>query len=181
MDNFVEPFYAAKTAPKNLPPSQSEKRLRKVLTDQATQIVSNAVKNWRDGLRRAVREITALTFVDEPPDLSAFDQDRRRALLKQGNRRSRVLISSGGTEPVLDRGCARVQHSVFACAFLAALREAKQPIFSSGELHHMELLPRVGGTTRQQPQRKEIADSNHDNGDFIFVREVKVSTAAAPQ
>jgi hypothetical protein len=104
----------------------------------------------------------------EPPDITAFDQDRRRALIKAGTRKSRIFISSGGTEPVLDAGCAN--HSIFACAFIKALREAKEPIISSGELHHMYLLPNVSGKAQQQPERKEIRDSNSEGGDFVFAQ-----------
>lgn len=105
----------------------------------------------------------------EPADLSAFSDDRRRALLKAGSKKSRVFISSGGTEPVLDAGCREdAAHSVFACAFLNALAKADQSIFSSGELHHMYLLPLVSGRAQQQPERKEIADSGHEGGEFVF-------------
>ena len=105
----------------------------------------------------------------EPADLTAFSDDRRRALLKAGSKKSRVFISSGGTEPVLDAGCREdAAHSVFACAFLTALAKADQPIFSSGELHHMYLLPLVSGRAQQQPERKEIADSGHEGGEFVF-------------
>jgi Caspase domain len=104
----------------------------------------------------------------EPPDITAFDQDRRRALIKAGTRKSRIFISSGGTEPVLDAGCDN--HSIFACAFIKALRDAKEPIISSGELHHMYLLPNVSGKAQQQPERKEIRDSNSEGGDFVFAQ-----------
>jgi hypothetical protein len=95
--------------------------------------------------------------------------------LKQGNRKSRVFISSGGTEPVLDRGCQNGNHSIFACAFLSGLRQGDRPefasgVFSSGELYHMALLPQVGGKVQQQPERREIRDSGHEGGDFVFAR-----------
>jgi tetratricopeptide (TPR) repeat protein len=107
----------------------------------------------------------------DPPDLTAFSQDRREALLKAGSRKSRIFISSGGTEPVLDRGCPESsEHSIFACAVLRAMREIEVPIFSSGELHHMYLLPMVSGKVTQQPERREIRDSDHANGDFIFAK-----------
>jgi hypothetical protein len=107
----------------------------------------------------------------DPPDLSAFDADRKQALMKQGAFKSRIFISSGGLEPVLDGGCKESpNHSIFACALLSALKEMKEPVFSSGELHQMYLLPQVSGRSDQQPERREIRDSGHENGDFIFVR-----------
>jgi len=106
----------------------------------------------------------------DPPDLSAFSNDRRLALLKSGSRKARLFISSGGVEPVADAGCLDPHHSVFACAFLSGLKEIREPIFSSGELHHMYLIPAVSSKTAQQPERREIRDSGHDGGDFVFSR-----------
>jgi hypothetical protein len=55
------PYYsAAKTAPKRLPESAAEDRLRQVLTDDNCQIVSDAVDRWNVPLREEVRSITAL-------------------------------------------------------------------------------------------------------------------------
>lgn len=109
----------------------------------------------------------------EPPDLSAFSEDRRRALLKAGGMRSRYFISSGGTEPVLDGGGGG--HSIFARAFLSALTAMPEPIFSSGELYHMHILPEVSGKTKQQPERREIRDSGNEGGDFILAERGGVS------
>lgn len=105
------------------------------------------------------------------PALSAFDGDRKVALVKAGARKSRMLISSGGNEPVLDQGCAEDRsHSIFACAFLAGLKSPQDKVFSAGELFHMQIFPKVNGRTEQQPEYKEIKDSNHDGGQFIFTR-----------
>lgn len=65
MNEFFSPFYAAKTAPKHLPQTKAENRLRQVLDDGAAHIVSEAVKRWRDILRQAVRDTAALKFTDE--------------------------------------------------------------------------------------------------------------------
>ena len=94
--------------------------------------------------------------------------DRGTALLKAAQRKSRIFISSGGTEPVKDDGCN--DHSVFACAFLRGLRDINMPIFSSAELFYMYLVPEVSGKTQQQPERHAIRESEHDNGEFIFLK-----------
>jgi hypothetical protein len=65
VNEFSYPYYAAKTVPKDLPQTQAEKRPREVLSNQAARTVSRAVKRWRDPLRRAVRDATALTFIDD--------------------------------------------------------------------------------------------------------------------
>jgi uncharacterized caspase-like protein len=105
---------------------------------------------------------------NDPPDLSGYDEEiRRRVLLKLGNKKSRIFISSGGDEPVLDGGCG--EHSIFACNFMKALKEIKRPIFSSGELYQ-DHLKYVGGKAQQQPLHKELSNSGHDGGEFIFAR-----------
>ena len=109
-------------------------------------------------------------FTRAPADLSAFSDNRRQALLKAGAKRSRMFISSGGNEPVLDKGCAGQEHSIFACALLGGLKDIKDPVFSSGELFQMHIYAPVSGKSQQEPRRREISDSNHDGGDFIFAR-----------
>ena len=49
-DLFSEPYYAAARAPKRLPESEAESRLRQVLTDEAFDIVSDVVKRWNSPL-----------------------------------------------------------------------------------------------------------------------------------
>jgi hypothetical protein len=105
-----------------------------------------------------------------PPDLSSFSQDKKQALLKAGNRRSRLFMSSGGNEPVLDAGCKEsADHSIFACAFLKGLREFSDSVFGARDFHQSQIFP-IGGRTKQEPQFKELADSGHDGGEFIFAR-----------
>ena len=105
-----------------------------------------------------------------PGDLSIFDPEHRRALKKAGERRSRLYISSGALEPVLDEGCD--SHSIFACAFLSGLRSMDTPIFSSGELFVKFIRPRVGGRADQDPQWDKLSGSAPDenSGEFIFAR-----------
>jgi hypothetical protein len=62
---FSQPYYAAVKAPKRLPESLSESRLRQVLTDQARGVVTDTAKRWNAPLREAVRAATALKFADD--------------------------------------------------------------------------------------------------------------------
>lgn len=61
-DLFRGPYYAAAKAPKRLPHTEAEARLRQVLTGENRQIVSDAVDRWNIPLREAVRSATALKF-----------------------------------------------------------------------------------------------------------------------
>jgi hypothetical protein len=85
-------------------------------------------------------------------------------------RRSRMLLSSGGDQPVLDTGGG--VHSVFARAFLDEL-ESNQQILSTPELFS-RLQKRVQASAAQNkfvqtPQFKSIKGAGHELGDFFFV------------
>jgi uncharacterized protein len=85
-------------------------------------------------------------------------------------KRSRMLLSSGGDEPVLDTGGG--VHSVFARAFLDEL-ESNQQILSTPELFS-RLQKRVQASAAQNkfvqtPQFKSIKGAGHELGDFFFV------------
>ncbi len=97
------------------------------------------------------------------------DQSNRAAYLaKLSNRPSRVLIASGGNEPVSDRGGGG--HSVFARALLDGLSQHRERVFSAEELFVGDIRERVGGSASQLPEYKIIRDSGHEGGDFIFMR-----------
>jgi len=81
---------------------------------------------------------------------------------------TRVLIASGGNEPVVDAGAS--EHSIFADAFLRALRVPFAPIFTAEELMTRHLKESVAGRAEQLPEYKVIRNSGHDGGDFIFVK-----------
>lgn len=89
------------------------------------------------------------------------------ALQKLAAGRSRVVISSGGNEPVLDGGGDG--HSVFARALLAGLSSPEAGAFSSRELFDQWLLPMVAGRAGQEPQYRPIARAGHESGDLVFV------------
>ena len=85
-------------------------------------------------------------------------------------KRSRLLISSGGDEPVLDAGGGA--NSVFAHAFIAEL-EANQGILPAPELFS-RLVKRVETDAAQnkfvqKPEFKSIKGAGHEVGDFFFV------------
>jgi len=85
-------------------------------------------------------------------------------------KRSRMLLSSGGDQPVLDTGGGI--NSVFARAFLDEL-ETNQQILSTPELFS-RLQKRVQAAAAQNkfvqtPQFKSIKGAGHELGDFFFV------------
>ena len=85
-------------------------------------------------------------------------------------KRSRMLLSSGGDQPVLDTGGG--VHSVFARAFLDEL-ESNQKVLSTPELFN-RLQKRVQASAAQNkfvqtPEFKSIKGAGHELGDFFFV------------
>lgn len=87
-------------------------------------------------------------------------------------RRSRLVLTSGSLEPVLDSGDGHGTHSVFAAAFLAALGD-NDGLLRTPQLH-ADLRQRVEGAAaelgiRQMPGLAPIPASKHDGGDFFFL------------
>lgn len=82
------------------------------------------------------------------------------------SKRARTALVSGGLEPVVDGGGGR--HSVFAKAFLDALRE------NEGVLEGQTLFERIKRpvilNADQTPQYSDIRLAGHEGGDFMFVR-----------
>jgi uncharacterized protein len=85
-------------------------------------------------------------------------------------KRSRLLISSGGDEPVLDTGGG--VNSVFAHAFISEL-ESNQSILPAPELFtHIAKRVEAGAAQNkfvQKPEFKSIKGAGHEVGDFFFV------------
>lgn len=94
--------------------------------------------------------------------------ERSRYLLKSSEGMSRVLMASGGNEPVSDSGGG--SHSVFAAALLRGLRDMKEPVFTAEELFRDYILEWVTGRSDQKPEYNQVRNSGHEGGDFIFVR-----------
>jgi uncharacterized protein len=85
-------------------------------------------------------------------------------------KRARLLISSGGDQPVLDTGGGG--NSVFAHAFIAEL-EANQGILPTPELFsRISKRVETGAVQNkfvQKPEFKSIKGAGHEVGDFFFV------------
>lgn len=93
--------------------------------------------------------------------------ERNKAYLERiAKKRARVVLSSGGLEPVADSGGGK--HSVFAAQFLKALRS------NEGVLDGTKLFEKVRNTVvlnaDQTPEYSDIRKAGHEGGDFLFVR-----------
>ena len=93
--------------------------------------------------------------------------ERNRAYLERiAEKRARVVLSSGGLEPVTDSGGGK--HSVFAAQFLKALQR------NEGVMDGTRLFEQVRQTVvlnaDQTPQYSDIRKAGHEGGDFLFVR-----------
>ncbi len=73
---------------------------------------------------------------------------------------------SGGNEPVSDSGNGG--HSVFADAFLKALKEEDKTSFTAEELYYGYIKKSIAGKSDQVPEYNTIKNSGHDGGDFVF-------------
>ena len=85
-------------------------------------------------------------------------------------KRARLLLSSGGDQPVLDGGAGN--HSIFARAFLDAL-QSNTGILAAPELY-LQVRDRVQAAAarvkfEQRPEFKTIKSAGHEVGDFFFV------------
>ncbi len=82
-------------------------------------------------------------------------------------KRARVVLTSGGLEPVLDSG-GDDDHSVFASAFLNALKDNHGVI--DGTMLFTKIRRPVMLKASQTPEYADIRRAGHEGGDFIFVR-----------
>jgi len=103
--------------------------------------------------RRAVTELVS-------------DQKRGRYLNKMQAKRSRMLLASGGNEPVSDIGGKG--HSVFAKALLRGLAGIDHKEFTAEELYYQYIKEMVAGSSEQTPEYNIIRNSGHEGGDFVF-------------
>ena len=100
------------------------------------------------------------------PGIAPQGITRVNYLRKMTLKPSRVLIASGGNEPVSDSGGAG--HSVFTDILLKALQNPFELRFTAEELMTRHLKEPVAGRSSQTPEYKVIGNSGHDSGDFVF-------------
>ena len=81
-------------------------------------------------------------------------------------RKARCVISSGGLEPVIDSDGEGI-HSVFASAFIRALKENNE-ILDGAQLFNQIRRP-VMLNSDQTPEYSDIRKAGHEGGEFIFV------------
>lgn len=103
-------------------------------------------------------------------DAGMSDEERTRWLKAMATKRARVVLTSGGVQPVLDGGGG--DHSVFAKAFLAELEE-NRGILESQRLAQ-SVIQRVtitdaAASIDQVPVYAPIRFAGHEAGDFFFV------------
>lgn len=99
------------------------------------------------------------------------ETERIRMLSLMARQRSRMVLTSGGVEPVLDS--AGGGHSAFAQAFLGVLQSnvgvlPGQEMFGHLRLRVAAVADRV--QMRQVPEYAPIKFAGHESGDFVFVR-----------
>ncbi|MBT3915734.1 MAG: caspase family protein, partial [Rhodospirillaceae bacterium] len=87
-------------------------------------------------------------------------------LKKISRKKARVVITSGGLEPVADN--AGDGHSPFTSALLKSLR-ANNGVVDGNSLFNKIRRP-VMVSADQTPQFSDIRKAGHDGGDFLFVR-----------
>ena len=89
---------------------------------------------------------------------------RRTWLSRMSKKRARTALASGGLEPVLDGGGG---HSVFAKAFMDALKENKSVL--DGQALFDAIKRPIVVNADQTPQYSDIRRAGHDGGNFVFV------------
>lgn len=110
-----------------------------------------------------------------PDFLILGDQQNNAEFLRyKAGKRSRLLLASGGDQPVLDSNNG--QHSIFASAFVDTLKNNKE-IMTGPDLfkavHARVVKESAAANFEQEPQYRAIKGAGHEVGDFFFVPQKK--------
>ena len=111
-----------------------------------------------------------------PSLLSLSEKGYTDKLIKLNARRSRQVITSGGTEPVADGG--RDGHSLFAYYFLRALQENQRDLIDLENLFHTRVWKPVTEIGGQRPNVGRLKTPMDEDGQFVLVLDAKQRTAA---
>ena len=79
---------------------------------------------------------------------------------------SRKALTSGGVEPVMDKG--KENHSIFAYYFLQALRNNGEKYIDAGQVFDFLKIP-VVNNSMQTPAYSPIRNAGDEGGQFIFI------------
>ena len=91
--------------------------------------------------------------------------------------RSRVVLTSGGKEPVMDSGHSG--HSVFGYFFLKILRDYDRPYLIPTQIF-VEVGPLVANNAPQTPQWGALRDAMDEGGEIVFVNRQYKAPAKLP-
>lgn len=110
-----------------------------------------------------------------PDFLILGDQQNNAEFLRyKASKRSRLLLASGGDQPVLDSNNS--QHSIFASAFVDILKN-NDNIMTGPDLfkavHERVVRESAAADFEQEPQYRAIKGAGHEVGDFFFVPQKK--------
>jgi predicted nucleic acid-binding Zn-ribbon protein len=99
------------------------------------------------------------------------EEELADAIAKMARQRSRMVMTSGGLEPVLDSAGGR--HSAFAQAFIQLLKDNDGVLLGRELFRRLQL--RVAAMAQrlavpQVPEYAPIRFAGHEAGDFLFVR-----------
>jgi Caspase domain len=79
---------------------------------------------------------------------------------------SRKALTSGGVEPVMDKG--KENHSIFAWYFLQALRNNSEKFIDAGQVFDFLKIP-VVNNSYQTPAYSPIRNAGDEGGQFLFI------------
>ncbi len=100
------------------------------------------------------------------------ETERAKLMTLLAQKRSRMVMTSGGVEPVLDS--VGGPHSVFAQTFIQLLRGNSGVLLGQELFRHLQLRVTAGAQQRvdapQVPEYAPIKFAGHEAGDFIFVK-----------
>jgi uncharacterized protein len=136
------------------------------ITDQLTAMPARQVMVVADSCYSGTMTRSAVPAIDQ----QLAEDAQRSAITQLGNQRSRVVMTSGGLEPVIDGGGGR--NSLFARSFIDVLTHINTP--TEAQQVHTALSARFLYLSRrlnlqQRPEYGPLRFAGHESGDFVFV------------
>jgi uncharacterized protein len=136
------------------------------ITDQLNAMPARQVMVVADSCYSGTMTRSAVPAIDQ----QLAEDAQRSAIAQLGNQRSRVVMTSGGLEPVIDGGGGR--NSLFARSFIDVLTHINTPM--EAQQVHTALSARFLYLSRrlnlqQRPEYGPLRFAGHESGDFVFV------------